>query len=149
MRKLCIFLIAVLCFSGTALAQQQAAKKNYTGVRAGLNLSTFSGDTEDLGMQVGAHGDFYALYMESKRIGLQPEIQYSLQGTKTENGGHLLMHYVVVPLMLKVFPAPAFSIQAGPDAGFLFSSKYEREAVGIVDNRSKGQDFGLRPFAGE
>ncbi|WP_299818817.1 porin family protein [uncultured Pontibacter sp.] len=146
MRTLYFILFVILSFCSKSIAQQHEqlpdSKKNYFGVKAGVNLSTFSGDEESK-MQLGANGGIYALYMESEHIGIQPELQYALQGTGVSNGGHIFMHYLSIPVMLKVYPTPNFSFQAGPYAAFLLSAKYEYEAVDIKLNNTKGQDFGF------
>ena len=149
MTKLYILLAAILCITTQSMAQQHTeeqkptSKKSITGIKGGINFSTYSGDIQGNKMQLGANAGIYALYMESERIGIQPELQYSLQGSEIDNGGHMLMHYLVVPVLLKVYPEPGFSIQAGPYASFLLAGKYEYEAVDTKITNSNGQDFGF------
>lgn len=147
MSKIFTFLAVFLLFAYSGFAQEenaadQPAKKSYTGIKGGVNFSRFSGENlSGQSMQVGANGGIYFLYMESKHFGIQPEIQYSLQGTGMGNG-HLLMHYAVVPVMFKFFPDPAVAIQAGPYAGVLLSSEVESDSY-QAQYAGKGQDFGL------
>lgn len=150
MNKLYTILILILLLPNSGFAQQsdaaeqqkeKAASRSYTSVKAGINFTSFRGEAEGTSMQVGAHAGFYALYMESRYFGIQPEIQYSLQGARIGED-HLLMHYVVVPIMFKLFPGPAVSIQAGPYAGFLLSSKVETDSS-PAQYIGKGQDFGF------
>jgi hypothetical protein len=148
MNKFYFLLLFLTCLGNGSLAQnnsqqEQFAKRSYTGIKGGANLSTFSGDLQNLEMQFGANAGIYALYMESEHFGIQPEIQYSLQGTGEKGRGHLLMHYLAIPIMLKYYPAPTFSIQAGPYAALLLKSKYEYEAIDMTDNKAKGNDFGF------
>lgn len=150
MYKPCIILIFLLLVTAKALAQQpdqavqqteEIMRRSYTGVKAGISFTNFRGETEGASMQVGAHAGFYALYMQSPYFGIQPEVQYSLQGAQI-NKDHLLMHYVVVPFMFKLFPGPSISLQAGPYAGFLLSSEVETDSY-PAEYKGKGQDFGF------
>ncbi|TPE42682.1 porin family protein [Pontibacter mangrovi] len=144
MNKLYTILLPLLLLSGKGFSQSSNADEppnRYIGVKAGANFTRFTGDAEGTSMQTGFHGGLYALYMESQSFGVQPEIQYSAQGAALRNG-HLRMHYVVVPVMLKVFPAPSFSIQAGPYAAFLLADKVETDSYPAQYN-GNGQDFGF------
>jgi len=150
MYKLYTILLTLLLLANQGFAQQastgekqnqEASHKSYTALKAGISSTNFRGEVEGTSAQVGAHTGFYALCMESQYFGIQPEIQYSLQGADIEQG-HLLMHYVVVPVMFKFFPGPAISLQAGPYAGFLLSSEVESDN-GPSQYTGKGQDFGF------
>lgn len=138
------FFLLFIAHSGLAQEQstvQQPAKKTYTSIKAGINLTRFSGDVAEQSTQVGANGGVYFLYMQSEHFGIQPEIQYSLQGAGVDRG-HMLLHYMVVPVMAKVFPTPNFSFQAGPYVGLLIKGKYEYEAYD-GDANANGRDLGL------
>ncbi|ARS37179.1 porin family protein [Pontibacter actiniarum] len=144
MKKFYTAFLLLLFLAGKGFSQSSGAapaQAKYFGVKAGANLSNFTGDAEGTSTQAGFHGGLYALYMESQHFGIQPEVYYSAQGAAIENG-HLRLHYVTVPIMLKVFPAPAFSVQAGPYAALLLSSKVETDSYPAQYN-GNGQDFGL------
>ncbi|MBF9255539.1 PorT family protein [Pontibacter sp. 172403-2] len=145
MRNFYTLLLALTLIAPAAVARQQpptptASHRNYTGIKGGINFSKIR-NLNNASTFIGAHGGFYTLYMQSERFGIQPEIQYSLQGATFEHS-HLFMHYVVVPVMLKFFPAPAFSLQAGPYAGYLLSSKVETDSY-PAQYTGKGQDYGF------
>ncbi|HEU4790929.1 MAG TPA: porin family protein, partial [Flavobacterium sp.] len=93
-----------------------------------------------------------------------PELLYSTQGSKfdmnvdyngteynTENNFKLA--YVNIPVMFKYYAAEKFSLEAGPQIGFLTSSKIETEVLGqSVSQNAKdffeSVDFGLNIGAG-
>lgn len=144
MNKFYSILALFLFMAGTGFSQGSTAdepQSRYIGVKAGANFTNLVGDTEGTSMLTNFHGGVYALYMESQHFGIQPEIQYSLQGAALRNG-HLRMHYIVVPVMLKAFAAPNFSIQAGPYAAFLLADKVETDSYPAQYN-GNGQDFGF------
>ncbi|AKD02938.1 hypothetical protein POKO110462_01650 [Pontibacter korlensis] len=93
------------------------------------------------GAQLGGHAGFYYLTMQSDKVGVQVEVQYSFQGAELERG-HLLLHYLNVPITGKIFVAPNVSLQGGAYAGLLLDQRYEYEAI---DSRPQmeGKDYGL------
>lgn len=145
MKKLYPLLAALLLLASSAMAQLKEENKKpssfskYIGVKGGVNFSNFYGrDLEGAEMLTGINAGLYMLYMQSEMFGIQPEIQYSMQGT-SDGEQQLEMNYAVVPVMLKFYPTDLISLQAGPYAAFLLSSKFKGQEY----NGTKGQDFGL------
>jgi hypothetical protein len=101
------------------------------GVKGGLNISSITNAEED-GVNskslVGFHIGFFGEFMISDQFAIQPELLYSTQGVKLEfdgEEGDLKVDYINVPVMAKYYLADAFSLELGPQIGFLVSSKVE------------------------
>ena len=81
----------------------------------------------------------------SDKFSVQPELLYSAQGAKQDGGdGELKLDYINIPVMAKFYVAEGFSLEAGPQVGFLMSAKSEEggESVDVKD-LFKGIDFGI------
>lgn len=128
------------------------------GVKAGLNMTSMSNDMAfdpGFGMGVGFRvGGFlnmrwgYRTENSSKGTGLwgfQPELMYSNQAVKTD-AGDVKMNYIAVPLLLKVYPTTAFSIEVGPELSYLISASPSTIAVDGAEIKvgdCKGMNIGL------
>lgn len=118
------------------------------GIKGGLNSYTIGGDdTEDidgkLGYNVGLLGHIHL----SERFGLQPEIVYSTQGAKADDGSgdvKISLDYINVPVLFQYMYDNGFRIQAGPQVGFLTSAKAKADGVTVdLDDSFNTIDFGL------
>ncbi len=137
MKKI-VFSLLFLCI--VVVAQSQISIK--VGVKGGMNLSKISGST-DFGIGSIENKELtsghFGLLARVKVLGLiavQPELLYSMQGSKIEGNignthfsGDLKTNYVQVPVMLKFYPFPMFNLQAGPQLGFLTKAKFDGEDV--------------------
>ena len=128
------------------------------GVKAGLNMTSMSNDMAfdpGFGMGVGVRvGGFlnmrwgYRTENSSKGTGLwgfQPELMYSNQAVKTD-AGDVKMNYIAVPLLLKVYPTTALSIEVGPELSYLISTSPSTMAVDGAEIKvgdCKGMNIGL------
>ena len=128
------------------------------GVKAGLNMTSMSNDMDfdpGFGMGVGFRvGGFlnmrwgYRTENSSKGTGLwgfQPELMYSNQAVKTDVG-NIRMNYIAVPLLLKVYPTTALSIEVGPELSYLISTSPSTIAVDGAEIKvgdCKGMNVGL------
>lgn len=128
------------------------------GVKAGLNMTSMSNDMAfdpGFGMGVGFRvGGFlnmrwgYRTENSSKGTGLwgfQPELMYSNQAVKTD-AGDVKMNYIAVPLLLKVYPTTALSIEVGPELSYLISTSPSTMAVDGAEIKvgdCKGMNIGL------
>ena len=128
-----VFLAAILGLSfGIANAQQVRF-----GVKAGLNLATFSGDAvgSDVKMKAGLHAGGLVEIKFTDKLALQPELLFSMQGAeivdKGDNGtGGTFkdeykrnLTYLNVPILLKFYPVNSFFLEGGPQVGFLVDAK--------------------------
>ena len=128
MKKVVLIFVALL-FSVTANAQDL----NF-GVKAGLNLSSITGDeTDDLSSLTSFHAGVMADISISETFSVQPEIIYSAQGTKYDDSdgfdGKFKFDYLNIPIMAKVEVTEGLSVEAGPQIGFLLSAKDEYESA--------------------
>jgi len=123
------------------------------GVKAGLNLANLSGDEylEEFDMRTSFHiGGVYEVEI-SDNFSFQPELMYSAQGAQMSEGSAKVvvkLDYINIPLMAKFYAADGFSIEAGPQVGFLIvaETKYEAEGESETDDikdDSNTIDFGL------
>ena len=128
------------------------------GVKAGLNMTSMSNDIAfepGFGMGVGFRvGGFlnmrwgYRTENSSKGTGLwgfQPELMYSNQAVKTD-AGDIKMNYIAVPLLLKVYPTTALSLEVGPEFSYLMSTSPSTMAVDGAEIKvgdCKGMNIGL------
>ena len=127
------------------------------GVKAGLNMTSMSNDMAfdpGFGMGIGFRvGGFlnmrwgYRTENSSKGTGLlgfQPELMYSNQAVKTD-AGDIKMNYIAVPLLLKVYPTTALSIEVGPEFSYLISTSPSTMAVDCAEVKvgdCKGMNIG-------
>ena len=128
------------------------------GVKAGLNMTSMSNDMAfdpGFGMGIGFRvGGFlnmrwgYRTENSSKGTGLlgfQPELMYSNQAVKTD-AGDVKMNYIAVPLLLKVYPTTALSLEVGPELSYLISTSPSTMAVDGAEIKvgdCKGMNVGL------
>ncbi|MEN2414851.1 porin family protein [Flavobacterium mesophilum] len=163
MKKIILSAVAVMAF-GFANAQEVKY-----GVKGGLNLSNFSGDTEGVNLKSKAGfnvGGFVEIKLSDK-FAIQPELLYSTQGAKADNQqeeiGDVIytadvcfnLSYINVPVMFKYYVADKFNVEAGPQIGFLTSAKTKTTVEGFsgsnemdVKDAFESIDFGLNFGAG-
>jgi opacity protein-like surface antigen len=165
-KKNILSVIAILLFG---IANAQEAK---FGVKAGLNLSTLSGDSypESQILPGFVLGGFAAVKVTDKFV-FQPELLFSFQGTAYRsyyNGNYndyyqqenLNLNYLLIPIMGKYYVAKKFSLEFGPQFGFLLTARtnyfnsntvgdgnYNTDSVDIKD-QFKSFAFGLNVGAG-
>ncbi|KGO87533.1 hypothetical protein Q765_05175 [Flavobacterium rivuli WB 3.3-2 = DSM 21788] len=161
MKKI-IFSIATL-FAIALTAHSQEIKY---GVKAGLNIADFGGDSENTNVRAGFNAGVLA-EIKFGNFAVQPEIVYSQQGTKIDyniySGSVLSEHfeytsklsYINVPIALKYYIIEGLSIQAGPQIGFLVSAKLKgktteggREVSAEVDAKDLYEKIDFAVFGG-
>jgi hypothetical protein len=144
-----VFLVFAIVTLGFTVNAQEVT----FGVKAGLNLASIAGDdTDGLDSRTSFHVGGVAEISISEKFSVQPELLYSAQGAKyTESDGYdgeFKLDYINLPIMAKYYVADGFSLEAGPQVGFLLSAKDEYtspEDSGTDDLKDfvKGIDFGL------
>lgn len=144
---LLIAIISLLSIGGV-----QAQEFFNFGVKGGVNFATITGDDADeldAKMKTGFHLGVFAEIMISDKFGIQPEVLYSAQGAKSEVAffeefGNvdvkIKLDYISVPVMLKYFVAPGFSLEAGPQFSFLTKSEIEAEFQGETETEDLEDD---------
>lgn len=127
MKKVFVLVAAVVLVS--AVQAQKGSIK--FGVKAGANFYKFSGDDADFGdvspkIQVGIAGGGLVNIPVSDMFSVQPEVLFSMEGTKYEESGDKLMYktnYINIPVLFQYNNASGFYAETGPQIGFLMSAK--------------------------
>lgn len=143
MKKVILTTIAILAF-GFANAQQTRF-----GVKGGLNITNFSGDNDSnalVGFQLGGFAEIKVI----ERLSIQPELLFSTQGASFDAIGNnndidYKLNYINIPVLAKFYITKQFTVEAGPQLGFLVSAK--RDGNDIKDNY-KSTDLGFNFGAG-
>jgi long-subunit fatty acid transport protein len=145
-------LIAAAIVSMSAMAQVQF------GAKVGFDMTNFWGSDVEHGMKPSYQAGLLMEYKFNPHFAIAPEVVFASQGGKYKALDLNLFNldvsktvtfntnYINVPVMLKYYVSPAFSIDLGPQVGFNIYSKYSIEdvdkAIDIKDN-TKTVDFGV------
>lgn len=131
MKKSILFIAAMVLSTSFAAAQEFV----YFGAKGGLNFSTFSGDgfsdfDENSKARTAYHLGLLAEVPVSSRFSIQPEVLYSAQGydiTEIEDADDIefQLDYVTVPVLAKFYVVDGFSLEAGPQFGFLVKNEID------------------------
>lgn len=144
MKKIILSAIAVMAFGFTN------AQSTRFGVKAGLNLSSLTGDAQDakslVGFQVGGFAEIKII----DKLAIQPELLFSTQGAKFDgfdgdSDYDTKLNYLNIPVLAKYFITDAFTVEAGPQIGFLLSAKTDGDDV---KDDVKSVDLGFNFGAG-
>ena len=117
-----VALIAGVSFG--AAAQIQFA----VGLKAGPNFAKINTDAsagENYKNRTGFHGGAFVL-IKATKIGVQPEIIFSQQGSKVQVNSQNLesnFSYVNIPIIIKLYTVAGINLQAGPQFGFITSAE--------------------------
>jgi len=119
------------------------AQKIKFGAKGGLNVAFITGDNAgDFDPVTGFHFGLQAEIPFSGKISFQPELLYSGQGydTNINSEGIIALNYLNIPLLAKYYVTERLSLEAGPQIGFLLSTK-----GGTKDYKDlfKTSDFGV------
>jgi len=145
MKRIFLVAIAVMAFGFTN------AQQTRFGIKGGLNVSTVvGGDVDNTKSLVGFHVGGLAEIHVVEKFFIQPELLYSTQGTKIDGpfgtAGDVKLNYLNIPVLAKYyFIENKFSVEAGPQLGFLLSAKAEGEDV---KDFTRSVDFGFNLGAG-
>ncbi len=139
------------------------------GVKGGLNMANITGDnTEGTSMKMGGVGGVFMCYKITEIFAIQPEIFFSMKGTKMdfveEIDGEdvtietsMKLNYIEIPLLFKVNLPTEGAIKpmlyAGPALGILMTAKVSGEAEGVsvdvdIKDEVKSTDIGILAGAG-
>jgi len=117
-RQMCLLLLTLNIYA-------QSSKKDEgikMGFKGGLNVSNFlSSDIEEQSFRTSFHVGFLAEVIVSDKVSFQPELLFSSQGNVGPETKQKYS-YINVPLVLRYYVADQFSIDAGPQLGFLVDS---------------------------
>ncbi len=146
MKKLSLLAVALFTFT---FANAQETK---FGLKAGLNISNWGGDAEGTSSKTDVQAGAFVEIKTSDKMAIQPELVYSSLGTKVDFDGTTVTistNYLVIPVMLKYFAAEKFTLEAGPQIGFLLSAKAKANGnSGDIKSEFNSTDFGINLGAG-
>lgn len=145
MKKL--FLAAVtLCTIGATQAQSIKI-----GLKGGVNYATFAGDVQETDGLIGFVAGGFVNVKINDKFSFQPELLYSLQGSGEKSTGTIFgttfnyedkteLGYINVPLMFKLNVIEGFSVEVGPQIGFLLSADRKRTSTSTTNGSTKSQE---------
>ena len=117
-----IFMMAVMAVAAlTANAQQEAGTFSLQP-KAGLNVSSLSGDgfKAKAGFTAGVEG----MYQATEKFGVSAAVMYSMQGAKVKNiDAKLNYGYINIPILANYYVVKGLAIKAGIQPGFMVSAK--------------------------
>lgn len=114
MKKTVLLVIVLLGSIMGAKAQQ-----SHLGIKAGLNFASLTGDGVDgLSNKTGYHFGINAELGLSNNFSIQPEVLYSTQGAESDDVDFDI-NYVNVPVLAKFYVMRNFSLQMGPQFGYV------------------------------
>ena len=152
MKKVLVLIAAaIVCMSASAQLQ--------FGAKVGVDATHFWGKDTPHGMQLNYQAGLMMEYKFSPKFAIAPEVVFAAQGGKDTRKVDLVdadctfhTNYINVPVMLKYYVSPAFSIDFGPQVGFNVYSKMtakgkassiEAKWTDDLKDGTKTVDFGL------
>lgn len=116
-KSLLIGIAISLMMAGSLFSQTHT--HNNMGVKAGVNLyNVHNSNTSDPDINLGLHLGLLTHMHLTEAFALQPEIYYSMQGSRSGDN-RLNLGYVNVPILVQYMFAEGFRIQVGPQLGVL------------------------------
>ncbi len=114
-----ISLLAFILLAGFVVNAQRVN----LGLKGGLNVASWDhSQNQNLNSRIGYHAGVFANIPVSYPISIQPEVVYSNQGVKYNEGGlehSLALNYVNIPVMVQANVGRGFYAQVGPQLGIL------------------------------
>ncbi|AXT59400.1 PorT family protein [Aquimarina sp. AD10] len=122
-----VFLLTLAIISFTFNSQAQDIKFGFKG---GINLATINGN--DVGDQIDGRTGFHLGTVLQLSIletfVIQPELLYSAQGTDDID-----LDYINIPVLAKLKFAKFFSVETGPQFGFIVNDGFKNATEGLQD----------------
>jgi hypothetical protein len=140
-----VLLISLLAILGISFAFGQSIY----GLRAGLNVSNYGGDSE-MDSRIGFHAGMMMQYHMHPMLILQPELLYTQRGAQDEatilgvkTELKQTLHYVELPIFLKLGLGEGnlkFQPYLGPELRYLIAAKYKTK-VGSAEQTGDIKDL--------
>ncbi|TRX61844.1 PorT family protein [Fulvivirga sp. M361] len=117
--------ILTLFFLIVAFSQSGQAQNAVIGLKAGTNISSLGGDTENLSTKWGFHGGFFSSLKLSEKLSLRPEIIASNQGARNSGNGDVKFTYwyLNAPVLLQYQRATPVAFNIGVQFGTVLNAK--------------------------
>ena len=146
MKKVFVLIAAaIVCMSASAQLQ--------FGAKVGFDMTHFWGEDAEHGMKPSYQAGLVMEYKFNPHFAIAPEVVFASQGAKTDKyviegvvvKGTFNTNYINVPVMLKYYATPNFSIDFGPQVGFNVYSKCSVKGEDAIDMKeiTKSVDFGV------
>jgi len=115
------FLLFLVCH--LTMAQNSAS-----GIKAGMNVSSIGGDSENVSMKVGFMGGVFSHLKLSENLKLRPEIVVSNQGANdSENSNTKFSYwYLNIPLIIEYQQDSPFILNFGFQAGTVLNANLKQ-----------------------
>ena len=160
MKKILFSVITLLAINSIAKAQDTTESDVKFGIKAGINFANYGADAEGTDARTSFHFGGIVEMKLAEKFSIQPELLYTMLGCKvtTNVGGTTIdvtdkLGYIVLPVMAKYYVAPGFSLEAGPQFGYLVSAKGKNETgsmsvEGDIKDAFKKFDMGINAGLG-
>lgn len=136
------------CFVALIIASGYAQGLDL-GIKAGANFAnqdiSGQGISLDTKSRASFHGGLFVTFMFSEKMGLQPELLYSIQGSKVEDFDlEQSLDYLSIPILFRYNINDMISLHAGPQLGLLMASELtvDGDKEDIKDDFNS-TDFGI------
>ena len=137
--KFLIGLMTAILMTGIASAQHGNTPAGHVnlGIKGGANFyNVHNNNSTKYDPRIGYHFGILGHIHFNKSFAIQPEIVYSAQGAKIDDGTTKYnLDYINVPVLFQYMFNNGFRIQAGPQVGFLISAKSKNDNS-TTDNKS-------------
>jgi hypothetical protein len=134
---------AILLFTISFLFASALVAQDRSGVKAGINLSSITGDSDaNKDLKAGLSVGVFTRLPLADMFAIQPELLYNSKGVKYNydnvfvNGEtKFKLHYIELPVKLVFEVTDNFDIQFGPYLSYLVQAKVESDAevLGFFD----------------
>jgi Outer membrane protein beta-barrel domain len=165
---LILYGVFLVCFSlsiASAFSQQQKVSDHPTlapkiGVKGGINFTNlYVDDVEDENMKTGFNLGLFAKMPVTRGLSIQPEILYSVKGSKLtydlgilgSNEYRFNLNYVEVPILAVINISKNFNLQAGGYTAYLAQANIKKavedgandEIADLNEDNFNRLDYGL------
>ena len=137
--KKTVFLVLISVFALQTNAQINEQGKFYITPKVGYNMANITLlDKYGADPRHAIHAGISAEYALNEMISIEPGVYYSLQGAAFKIGSvkfGLNSDYLNVPLLFKFYVANGFNVFAGPQFGYLTSSRFKvKTGINLIDD---------------
>ena len=124
------------------------AQQHEFGIKGGISPYTLTlTGSDDQKIRPRAHIGFMARFQlhPDEALFIQPELIYSLQGTRISNSDRMItLDYIQFPVLFQFEPAEGLRVQGGPHLGFLLTARSDHNgAAEDLSRKIRSRDVGL------
>jgi hypothetical protein len=139
-----IIMMAVMAVAALSANAQQEAGTFSIQPKAGLTVSSLSGDgtKAKAGFTAGVEG----MYQAAEKFGVSLGVMYAMQGAKSKADTDLKLNYgyINIPILANYYVVKGLAVKAGIQPGFMVSAKEKYNSVSRdVKDGCKKFDFSI------